>query len=71
MRDVLTETPPYIFKKHVYALASIVGALLYYVLRVVTEGTLLPNAVALAFIVAVRLLATKYRWSLPKIHLEE
>lgn len=71
LRDVLTETPPYIFKKHVYALASIVGALLYYVLRVVTEGTLLPNAVALAFIVAVRLLATKYRWSLPKIHLEE
>lgn len=66
-RDILTATTPYIFKKHVYALASIGGAALYYVLRLFIDGTLLPSAVAMAFIILVRMLATKYRWSLPKI----
>ena len=33
MRDILTETPPCIFKKHVYAVAAIIGAILYYLIR--------------------------------------
>ena len=69
-RDVLTSTTPYIFKKHVYAIASIVGAALYYVLRLTVVGTLLPSLLAMAVVVTVRLLARKYRWSLPKAHLE-
>ena len=72
LRDILTETPPYIFKKHVYALASIVGASLYFLLRAYIASSVLPSAIACAFIIGVRLLATKYRWSLPKIqHLNE
>lgn len=70
LRDVLTETPPYIFKKHVYALASIVGACLYYGLRWWTGQTLLATVAAILFIIGVRLLATKYRWDLPKVELE-
>lgn len=69
LRDVLTENLPYIFKKHVYAIASICGALAYYFLRPV-------QAVAAAFvgitlIILIRLLATIFRWSLPKIELGE
>ncbi|MBQ8684995.1 MAG: trimeric intracellular cation channel family protein [Clostridia bacterium] len=71
LRDILTETPPYIFKKHIYALASIVGAVLYYVLRRVTADTILPSSIAMLFIIDVRLLAAKYRWSLPKIRLQD
>lgn len=71
LRDILTETPPYIFKKHVYALASIAGGTLYYVLRLFFANTLLASGIAMAFIIAVRLFARKYRWSLPKIHFEE
>ena len=71
LRDILTETPPYIFKKHVYALASIVGALLYYVLKLYQQNAILPGAVSMLFIVATRMLAAKYRWSLPKIRLGE
>jgi uncharacterized membrane protein YeiH len=71
LRDILTETPPYIFKKHVYALASIMGGALYYVLQVFIGETLLSSCIAMAFIIAVRLLARKYRWSLPKIHFDE
>lgn len=71
LRDILTETPPYIFKKHVYALASIVGATLYYLLRLFMRTTILPSGMAIMFIISIRLLATKYRWDLPKIKLQE
>ena len=71
LRDVLTETPPYIFKKHVYALASITGGALYYGLRLLSENTLIVSCIAMAFIIVLRVLARKYRWSLPKIHLEQ
>ena len=65
-RDVLTSTTPYIFKKHVYALASIAGATTYYVLRLTTKDTVIASSVAMAVVVVLRLLAAKYRWSLPK-----
>ena len=71
LRDILTETPPYIFKKHVYALASISGAILYYLIRLWVNDTILPSIVAMIFIIGIRLLATKYRWDLPKIKLQE
>lgn len=71
LRDILTETPPYIFKKHVYALASILGAVLYYLIRIWVNDTILPSIVAMIFIIGIRLLATKYRWDLPKIKLQE
>lgn len=67
IRDILTDTTPYIFKKHVYALASILGSCLYYLLRRYTEGIVLPSGAAMIFIVALRMLATRYRWSLPRI----
>lgn len=71
LRDILTETPPYIFKKHVYALASIIGSILYYLIRLWVNDTILPSTVAMIFIIGIRLLATKYRWDLPKIKLQE
>lgn len=71
LRDILTETPPYIFKKHVYALASIIGSILYYLIRLWVNDTILPSIVAMIFIIGIRLLATKYRWDLPKIKLQE
>ncbi len=67
LRDVLTASTPYIFKKHVYALASLGGGVAYYLLRLFITDTLVPSLIAMALIVALRLLATKYRWSLPKI----
>lgn len=71
LRDVLTETPPYIFKKHVYALASMSGAIAYYVIRLFTQNNLLPSVVGMALVVGLRMLASKYKWSLPKIKLSE
>ncbi|MBQ8374312.1 MAG: TRIC cation channel family protein [Clostridia bacterium] len=70
-RDILTDATPYIFKKHVYALASIGGAALYYGLRLCVEGTLIASIAAMLLIILVRMLAAKYRWSLPKVHLDD
>lgn len=71
LRDILTETSPYIFKKHVYAVAAIFGALSYYVIRRYVGNTVLSSVTAMLFIIGIRLLAAKYRWSLPKVQLSE
>lgn len=70
-RDVLTDTTPYVFKKHIYALASIGGSLIYYLIRVYVSNAPYLTLIPLIFVIAVRLLAAKFRWSLPKIHLDE
>lgn len=71
LRDILTEVTPYIFKKHIYALASILGAVLYYVLRLLWVDTIVLTIASMAVVFAIRLLATRFRWSLPKVHLDE
>ena len=70
-RDVLTDTTPYIFKKHVYALAAIGGAVVYYAIRCKVDATWIPSLIAGGLIVVIRMLAAHFRWSLPKVHLDE
>ena len=67
MRDVLIDTTPYVFKKHIYALASIAGSLLYYLIRCCSDSISLASAIAMISVIVMRMLATKYCWSLPKI----
>ena len=65
-RDILTDTTPYVFKKHIYAVASILGSIVYFILRKYFDSTI-PSVISMVLIVITRILATKYRWSLPKI----
>ena len=67
IRDVLINTTPYIFKKHIYALASLSGGVIYYAARLFTVNPIVPSLVAMALVISLRLLAAKYRWSLPKV----
>lgn len=71
LRDVLTETLPYIFKKHIYAVAAIFGAILYYLLRLWVDDTIFPSIVAMICIITIRLLSAKYHLRLPKIEIDE
>ena len=71
LRDVLTSTTPYIFKKHVYALASIGGSVLYYLIRSLLAETLVASIVATVFVVALRMLAARFCWSLPKVKIQD
>ena len=67
IRDIMIGTTPYVFKKHVYALASILGSLLYYLLRYYLETVSLASGVTIFCVILIRILATKYRWELPKM----
>lgn len=64
MRDMMAGEEPYIFVKHIYACASLVGALgCVWIYR---EWGRLPAVFIGAFIVmAIRFLAAYYRWNLP------
>ena len=65
LRDIMANQTPYVLRKHFYACASIIGAVCYIFLRELIPGN---SAMLLcAFIVVIiRLLATRYRWNLPR-----
>ncbi len=69
-RDILINTTPYVFKKHIYALASIFGSTLYFILRTCIDNIPLASVLSMLSVVLIRLLATKYCWNLPKVHIE-
>ncbi|MGN0154297.1 MAG: trimeric intracellular cation channel family protein [Lachnospiraceae bacterium] len=69
MRDIFAGNVPYIFKKHVYATASLAGASSYLLLDY--AGYPETAAVISLFIVLIlRLLAAHFQWNLPKVHLK-
>ena len=65
LRDVLAGQAPYIFVKHFYACAALLGAAMYVFLRPVT-GEALGVILCCLCILTLRILAAKYHWSLPK-----
>ncbi len=70
-RDVLIDTTPYIFKKHIYAVAAMLGGIAYFVFRTYMQNIQLASLVSMLLVFAIRMLATKYRWSLPKVQMHE
>ncbi|MBQ4047046.1 MAG: TRIC cation channel family protein [Clostridia bacterium] len=65
LRDVLAGNTPYIFVKHIYACAAIAGALVCVLLWHPLGATAAMFAGA-GVIVAIRVLAAHFHWSLPK-----
>ncbi len=70
LRDVFVDKTPYIFTKHVYAVASLLGACIYFFGKIYFDKTL-AVLISIAIIILIRLLATRFRWQLPKIDLEK
>lgn len=64
LRDIMADQTPYILRKHVYACASLAGALCYVFLsgRLSDDACLIISAF---LIILIRLLATHYCWNLP------
>lgn len=71
LRDVLVNEKPYVLTKHIYAVASIGGSVIYYVVSSCLGFRVIGTFVSLTFTVLIRLLAARFRWKLPKISLEE
>lgn len=65
LRDVMAGDMPYVFVKHFYACASLLGAVVCILLWNLA-GQTIAMAAGAAAVVALRYLAVKYRWSLPK-----
>ena len=72
LRDMMAGNRPYIFVKHFYASASLIGALTCIILWD-RWGTVLAMGIGATLIVLLRLLAAHYHWSLPKadIHIDD
>ncbi len=70
LRDVMAGDLPYIFHKHIYACAALVGALVWEIVRRLwsEEAALLLGG---GVVILIRLLAAHYRWSLPKAAADE
>lgn len=66
LRDMMAEVPPYIFVKHIYACASIVGAIVcVYAYR--WMGVVAALIFGSAAVILMRFMAVRYRWNLPKL----
>lgn len=68
IRDVLINEVPLIFRKEIYAIACIIGGLVYQLLIFLGFNLELTVVVSFATVVIVRLLAVKYHISLPHLH---
>lgn len=68
LRDMMSGLIPAVLRKHIYALAAIVGSCVFYF--PVVWNLLDPSAatyLAIAVTITLRMLARHYRWNLPKI----
>lgn len=66
LRDVMAGNMPYIFVKHVYASASIIGAIAcIYIGRATTP--MIGMYAGAVIVTIIRLLAAHYKWNLPRI----
>ena len=67
LRDVMAGEPPYIFVKHIYACASILGSITcVYMYR--SFGAVESMIVSSIVVLVVRYLAAHYHWNLPRIN---
>ena len=66
LRDIMAGMSPFVFVKHVYAIASILGAVCYIILRLYIRDTI-SLFLGAAVVIIIRLLAAHFRWNLPRI----
>jgi uncharacterized membrane protein YeiH len=67
LRDVLLNNIPLIFQKEIYATACIIGGTLY-VLLINQMDSDLVKIIAVVMVCAIRIVAVKYKLSLPKFY---
>lgn len=70
MRDIMAGVPPYIFVRHIYACASIAGAVACAFLSQKTD-LVTAMAAGMAVVIVMRVLAAYYRWNLPRLKEKE
>ena len=70
LRDVLLNKVPLIFQKEIYALACIIGAILYYYLYGVNINDDVAKVACIILIFIIRFIAVRYKLSLPQFNIK-
>lgn len=68
IRDILCNEIPVIFRKEIYATACIAGGVVYFALRQLPIDNNLIFVIAGAVVIIIRLIAVKFKISLPSIY---
>lgn len=71
LRDVLINEVPLIFRKEIYAIACIIGGIVYHLCATMNMSIEITVIVSFLSVVVVRVLAVKYHISLPHLKVEE
>lgn len=71
IRDILCNEIPVIFRKEIYATACILGGLTYFLLREFMADTNFVFVIAGTIVIVIRLLAVKFKISLPSLYKNE
>ena len=71
IRDVLINEVPLIFRKEIYAMACILGGVVYYVCQAVGLNAEVTVITSFSAVVIVRLMAVRLHISLPHLHGEK
>ena len=67
LRDVFVREIPIVFVKEVYAVASIIGIVIFYGLLSFDVDVQVSSIIGIGAATGIRLLAMKYNWNLPKV----
>ena len=67
LRDVLIDVMPAVLRKRIYAVASMSGGIVYFLLLRLGVPGFISAILAMVVIFSLRILATVYKWSLPKV----
>jgi len=71
LRDVLLNNVPLVFRKEIYALASIIGGLFYFLLRRINMDENIAKIICILLIFIIRLVAVKYKLALPVFYTKQ
>ena len=67
LRDIFVNQTPIVFVKELYASASFIGAVLFYFTLLITNELYAATIIGLVITTALRLVAMKYNWNLPRV----
>lgn len=66
LRDLMIGEIPFILRKRIYAVASLLGGCIYYVLLLKNVADMTAAFIGIGIVFSLRMLATIFRWNLPK-----
>ncbi len=67
LRDIFVNQTPIVFVKELYASASFIGALSFYLTLMITGEIYAATIIGISLTTGLRLVAMKYNWNLPKV----